>query len=319
MVAGAALLAALACGGASVPQAPSPSTPVPVPAQGAYLGAWVNPAGDPAQEESQTQTFESQIGRKLALHMHYYGWKAAFPDAAMQEDAAAGRIPVVTWACGDDNASVASGADDALLQAAARGIKDFAKPVFIRWYWEMNLAAGANGQDCMGTGGAAGYVAAWQHMHAVFAASGVTNVSWLWNPAAGGSDPAPDYPGAAAVDWIGFDGYDKSASYDFGVIFHGFYDTFSSSGKPMLVAETGECQTKVNGADAQATYLQSARLELEGQSNPGKYSFPAVKGFMIFDAQGPYQGCPGAVNWPLSAGGISGFSALGADPFFNPH
>ena len=60
----------------------------------------------PASVSSYTTTLESQIGRKLALHMHYYGWGTAsatpgqsipsFPDQAELDDATAGRTPVIT-------------------------------------------------------------------------------------------------------------------------------------------------------------------------------------------------------------------------------
>jgi hypothetical protein len=169
---------------AIIVNAPSVSAPgVRVPTVGAYLGAWANPFGTagltPADVESNTQAVESQIGRRLSLHMHYFGWGTggtpSFPDATMQSDLRAGRTPVVTWACGDLNASE-------LIINTANAVKQFGAPMFIRWYWEMNLAAGANNQDCLGSGGPAGYTAAWQHIHDVFRAQGVTNVSWLWNP-----------------------------------------------------------------------------------------------------------------------------------------
>ena len=285
-----------------------PAVPVPVPASGAYFGAWANPTGS-GSVEGNAEALESQIGRTLRLHMHYYGWgngtTPTFPDGAMQADVTAGRIPVVTWGCSDLNAVVIAGTDDSLLINTANAVKQFGSSIFIRWYWEMNL--GSN-QTCMGSGGAAGYIAAWQHIYNVFKAQGVTNVSWLWNPGGTSRDPdaTPYYPGDGFVDWIGFDGYDKVAANDFGLIYGGFYQTFSAHAKPMLIGETGEC------APVQAAYLALAQAEIEGKSNPGGYAFPLVKGFMYFDAQGSFVNC----TWNFGSAGTTAFAAMGADSYF---
>jgi len=229
----------------------------------------------------------------------------------MQSDITEGRTPLVTWACGDTNAIVTSGADDQLIINTAIAVKQFGAPMFIRWYWEMNLAAGTNGQSCMGTGGAAGYIAAWKHIYNIFVAQGVTNVSWLWNPAYGSAsdaDPAPYYPGAQYVDWLGFDGYDKVNANDFGAIYNHFHTEFGPYGKPVLIAETGEC------AAEQAAYIAGAQAEIEGQSNPGNYSFPEIKGFVYFSAPGQTSPCP----WTLTGSGITAFASMGTDPYWQP-
>ena len=50
------------------------------------------------------------MGRTLAVHMHYYGWSSAKTtnyigspnfNAEMADDIAHGRIPVISWVCGD--------------------------------------------------------------------------------------------------------------------------------------------------------------------------------------------------------------------------
>jgi len=305
------------------PTGPS-SMAISPPSSGAYFGAWVNPDGTKgatAQEvEGYTETLETQISRKLSLHMHYYPWSVgnqpSFPGEAMTYDITNGRIPVVTWACGDSDANVVSGADDALITQTATAIKNFGSPIFLRWYWEMNLAPGANNQNCLGTEGAAGYVAAWQHIHHIFAdVVHVTNVTWLWNPSGGSSapDPSPYYPGSQYVDWIGFDGYDTKQAHDFGIIFDPFYKKFEAEGKPFLIAETGECPSW------QSDYLSLAQSEIEGSTNPGGYAFPLVKGFMYFDAPGHYGAAHPDCAWSLEANspGLAAFGLMGASPYFN--
>ncbi|GLQ91427.1 glycoside hydrolase family 26 protein [Dyella acidisoli] len=292
---------------------------IPPPANGAYFGAWVNPNGDVSQVPQATKALEVAIGRTLALHMHYYPWRSStsattpsFPDAAMQDDVANGRTPVITWHCGNTDDNVTAGLDDTLIKNTADAIKAFGHPVFIRWYWEMNLPQ-ANHQNCLGTSGAAGYINAWRHIHEIFVDEQVTNVTWLWNPNRGDNtseDPMPYYPGDDVVDWIGVDGYDKQNTNDFGPIFSPFYSEFASKGKPILIGETGECPAE------QTTYLGLAQAEIEGKPNPNGYHFPLVKGFMYFDAAGNYTTC----QWILgtgTGGGVDAFGAMGADSYFN--
>jgi len=301
---------------------------VPVPSGCAYFGGWANPTAGPTDASSvnsYTTTLESQIGQKLRLHMHYYGWGTtgatvgqavpSFPDQAEVDDASAGRTPVITWGCGSTNPTVGTASatvdvpDYNLIVATAQAVKAFGKPMFIRWNWEFNLTSG---NKCMGSGTTAqqeaGFIAAWQNIYNIFKAQGVTNVSWLWNPggAAADPDPAPYYPGNAYVDWLGFDGYDKITANDFGVVFNPFYTEFVSYGKPILIAETGECTNR------QQNYLNTAVAEIAGRSNSIGYSFPMVKGFMYFDSPGQYTPC----TWNFDAEGIAGFSAMGGDSYF---
>jgi hypothetical protein len=299
-----------------------------MPAPGtAYWGAWINGAGTSNTEEQQTEALETLAGRKLALHMHYFAWTADFADSPdLQADLANHRTPVVTWSCGPDNTVVAAGGEDATtLAAAVASVKNYKAPIFIRWNWEMNLPG-----KCMGTGGAAGYIAAWQHIYNYFKNAGVTNVAWLWNPAkngsANGTDAAPYWPGAAYVDWIGFDGYDKSNSVGtdptnaFSDVFKPFYDfytgpTYYKNGVPMpiLIAETGECQASSTSATIQKTYVADALRDFQA----GK--FPDLGGWMYFDAKGGFTGCPNvpANGWVFDAfGGQSEFITLGQAPAF---
>ena len=57
---------------------------------------------------------------------------------------------------------------------------------------------------------AAAYVAAWDHIRAIFTAVGATNVSWVWCPTGIGFEDGrakPYYPGDNEVDWVCADVY----------------------------------------------------------------------------------------------------------------
>ena len=61
----------------------------------------------------------------------------------------------------------------------------------------------------------ADYVAAYRHIHAVFAQYGVTKAVWAWVPTGWKGNYnklAPYYPGNDVVDWIGWDPYNGSVN-----------------------------------------------------------------------------------------------------------
>lgn len=282
--------------------------PLAPPSGAIYLGAFVNASGvHGGQTQTMVSTLESQIGRKLALDLHYYGWNATFPGSSEADDAANGRIPVISWNCGASDASVASGAQDANIVAHANALKSYGKPVFLRYLWEMNLPDTADGRtQCYdpGTDGPNGsfspsqFVAAWNHIKKVFAANGVTNVVWLWNPSSGGADPTPYYPGAQNVDWVGFDD-DDANNASFGATFSAAYARFAPLGKPILIGETGAT------AQNQAAFLQAAPSTLRGQ-------LPGVKGIIYFDAVGASD-----EDWRLTPDGIGALTTAGRDPYLS--
>jgi beta-mannanase len=98
------------------------------------------------------------------------------------------------------------------------------------------------------------YVAAWRHVHDIFAAVGATNVSWVWSPNTtyAGSIPLSRlYPGGAYVDWVGIDTYNWGSnparggwqSFAQGVT--PTYDTVAALApeKPMMLPEVGSTES----------------------------------------------------------------------------
>ena len=88
------------------------------------------------------------------------------------------------------------------------------------------------------------FVAAWRHIHDLFAAAGATNVIWVWNPNIVNPMPdvelAPYWPGDAYVDWVGITGYFPTTGPD---TFAGVYgptmaEVRKFTSKPFIIAET---------------------------------------------------------------------------------
>jgi len=273
--------------------------PPAVPNTGAYLGAWLHPqAGDNgpsfAQEQAALPSVVAATGRPLGLLHIYAPWARPAPVASLRAVASAGSTPLLDWGCGPDVATLAGGADDQLITSYATSLRSYGAPVLLRWCWEMNLAA-LHPQ----MGGPTGFVSAWNHIRALFRTAGATNVAFVWCPALTGVDPAPYFPGDAAVDWIGVDGYDRDGGQTFASLFTSFYRTWLPSGKPMMVAETGA------SGSAQVPFLDSI-----GTDAP---AMPAFKAVVYFDAPGPL------ADWQFTPEGLQAFARLAAQPYFQPH
>ena len=122
-----------------------------IPTSGAYLGAWINPVNPPKtgkllpgeQEIQQVATFNALIGKQVAVLHVYTPFKTPLPVTALTAIDKNGSIPLIDWTCGDLS-QINSGADDMLITNYAQSIKQYAKPVFLRCYWEMNIATTFN-------------------------------------------------------------------------------------------------------------------------------------------------------------------------------
>jgi len=140
------------------------------------------------------------------------------------------------------------------------------------------------------------YVAAWRHVHDIFAAAGATNATWVWCPfVEGGDSPvrlSSLYPGDAYVDWTGLDGYNwgtnpagPSGWSSFDQLFAGSYDAITASvapSKPMMIAEVGSSE---NGGD-KAAWIRDALAQI-----PANY--PQVRAMLWFDK------FEDGMDWPI--------------------
>ena len=196
-------------------------------------------------------------------HLQWYTGFGEAPDIAkLQAVVDAGAVPVVTWepwvwTDGVEQArfSLATftrGDHDAYLTQWADALAAWDRPVMIRFAHEMNgswypWAAGVNGNS------AEQYVAAWRHVHDLFAARGADEVQWVWAPNVvypGSTALTSLYPGDAYVDVVGVDGYNwgtsrswetwKSPEQVFGATLAELRAV--APGKPLLISETASTE-----------------------------------------------------------------------------
>jgi hypothetical protein len=272
-------------------------SPPPIPTKGAYLGSYVWPDSDTVAagskvthigELADTDKFDAVVQKPIAIDNSFVQWNApvqphtySYPYIPIIgdlqfNDAQQGSIPMISWECDTDgNQQIIDGTEDRYIRFEAQQVKNYAHPVFIRLWWEMNLT-GLRNEQCLGGLGAAGYIQAWQHVVNIFRSMGATNAAFAWVVA--GRDPGADadqfYPGGTYVDWVGEDGYARntgagSTPTPFADIFDAFYSEWKNR-KPIVIAETGIEPDRTNTPKAdqqqeQATWLAGMFSSLQNQ------------------------------------------------------
>lgn len=193
------------------------------PVSTAALGFGVATAGGPLAS-AELDEVSRVAGESPSTILFYKDFLQAPPIAEMNAARARGAVPLVTWepwawGGGLDQPAyaldrIAAGDFDAYITQWGQALASWGQPVKLRFAHEMNgnwypWAEGVNGNT------AGDYVAAWRHVHDVVAATGASNVSWVWSPNVpylGSTDLAGLFPGAQYVDVVALDGYNWGTS-----------------------------------------------------------------------------------------------------------
>jgi hypothetical protein len=275
-----------------------PAASAPATSSTTVLGAWVG--GD---SQAATEQLEASIGRKLAIGHTFVGWGQGLGNLPAW-NVASGRTPMLSFGHGVSSRAVAAGRYDAWLASLARGVVALGQPVLLRYGW---------GMDSTSRSGNERYVAAWRHVHDLFAAQGVRG-AWVWAPNAdafGGARGGVDryWPGDRYVDWIGADGFNSGTCTggttwnSFEALFRSFYAWGSARGKPLMVSETGTVEDPADPGHKSAWFTDAASALAR--------SMPNIRAIVYYD-----QG--GRCDWrpETSAQSMDGFVRFARDPVF---
>ena len=272
---------------------------------GLYWGAWLGTqltGSQPPWDMSAVSKFERTMGRGLSIVQFASPFADCsqpgpcspfpFPAAQMHSIRDYGAIPFLSWSSASLSSApdqpefqlgdVIRGAYDPYIRQFADEAAAWGHPFFLRFDWEMNgswfpWAEGANGNK------PGEYVAAWRHVHDIFASAGATNATWTWCPYAGSKQAAAGlrryYPGGAYVDWTCMDGYNwghaqrNTPWMSFDEIFGASYWSIQgfAHGKPMMLGELAS-----NGPAPRKT----AWIRDMFQALP---RYPLIRGLVWFD------------------------------------
>jgi hypothetical protein len=264
--------------------------------------------GVPAQDS--LVRIENKIGRHLGLDHIYYNFDNKWPNTRSSWDKANGRIPFINWASSSNGSdiqwsAIASGQYDSYIDARAVAAKNYGSPLFIAFNHESDNDGGRSGTS-------ANYVAAYNHIAARFDLAGATNVKFVLILMAQSYNnfTADQWYSSDAVDYVAADGYNYGGPLaihgqnwrSFHDIFNNFYNFSLQVGKPAIVSEFATTEDP-NIPTRKADWIAAAGDQMK--------LWPNIVGAMWFSSN---------VRFPWwvdsTANSISGFAAMGADPYF---
>lgn len=212
----------------------SSSVSVPPVLNGLSWGAYV---GDNLTDSA---TFESTVGKKIHIQAIFVGGTDDFPSEYGATVRDQGKVLAIFWEpTGVSLDSVNAGTLDGAITQFAAGAKNYGGPIIFLPFHEMN-GNWDSWDGTVGTNTPAKLIAAWKHVHDLFA--GATNVKFGW---AVNSDSVPDtaansigayYPGDAYVDYVGVDGFNFGDPWQsFDSVFATALQQLNTYGKPVYI------------------------------------------------------------------------------------
>ena len=275
------------------------------PSSGAWIGAWVKP--DVPTQDGRIKAvadFEQLIGRPLDLVNTYHSTDE-FPSAADVAFVQQGRTLMISWS-GDDTRVIESGRDDAVIRQRAEEVKKLGVPILLRWRFEMNRP---NVQASIWS--PADFVAAWDHVRAIFTEVGATNAGWVWCPLAtdfDATDAAAYYPGDAQVEWLCADVYPGPDYDSFSDVADQFMAWASKHDRPIIIGEFG-------AEDGDATAAQRSAW-IAGVDAYAK-THPQIKALAYFEARKSENGTDRDFTLTGTTGPLAAFRTMVLDPYYH--
>ncbi len=239
------------------------------PISSAPLRFGVSTPGGPLAT-SELDAVATLVNENPSIVMSYKDFSQAAPIADLNAVDARGATSLITWepwlwsGNGANQPAYAldritAGDFDTYIAQWGTALASWDKPVMLRFAHEMNgnwypWAESANGNQ------AGDYAAAWRHVHDVVAATGATNVQWVWSPNVPywGSTPLSGlFPGAGYVDIVGLDGYNWGTAASWSswtspsALFGDGLTALRSlaPGKPIMISETASAEAGGSKAD----------------------------------------------------------------------
>jgi mannan endo-1,4-beta-mannosidase len=164
--------------------------------------------------QDHLSAFEHDTGFEPGIVENYQAFGQPFPSTWARTLLAQGILPLILLNPRRVTpGAIAAGRYDSYLSQYAAAVRALGASVGLSFGNEMNVSWNPWGYHHVPPGL---FVAAWQHIHQVFAAVGARKVIWVWEVAhirdtPGDRKVAPDlhpwWPGGAYVDWVGLDIY----------------------------------------------------------------------------------------------------------------
>jgi Glycosyl hydrolase family 26 len=194
---------------------------------------------------------EHDLGTKPGIVEYYMAFGHAFPLAQTEYLDRLKILPLIQINPKISNLhEIAIGKYDGYLKTFAAEVRKVNAPVALSfahemngWWYPWSVRAGTAQQVKYRP---QFFVASWRHIHDVFQAEHVTNVTWVWTVSRDGTRPGwPDlqawWPGSKYVNWVGMNGYfrtHKTDTFDY-LYKHQIETVRRFTDVPILITETG--------------------------------------------------------------------------------
>jgi hypothetical protein len=279
---------------APVVVAPSPVAPTPTPpttqtttpTTGSKFPSWMKWGVFVGWQDTAMSNFEALVGKQPQMEAVFTHWgNDQFPSYVAPRVRDKGRTLVIFWEAVDYNRdyfnqpeysfdSVISGKMDAYFTKFAADAKSYGGEIILVPYSEFNSDWFPWGIT-IGNNSPAKFIAAWKHIHNIFA--NTPNVKFAWVP---NNDSIPDtaannfdlaYPGSAYVDIVGIDGFNDTPWESFETMVGGELTKLKKYSKPIYIMSMG-----VKEDARKAAWITDAfTVQL--------YKYPEVKGWIWFN------------------------------------
>ncbi|MGK2869301.1 MAG: glycoside hydrolase family 26 protein [Mycobacterium sp.] len=243
------------------------------------------PGGPCATEQIDAVT--TLLDRVPQYLLWYQDFASTPPGKELDAAGRLGAYPVITWEpwTGADRGPdtmrrLASGALDEYVHEWITTLRDWQRPVYLRFAHEFNgdwypwSPAGGTPPDA--------YLSTWRRVHDICTDTAATNVQWMWCADAGGPHQKhllDWYPGDEFVDCFGVDGYNWGTSQP-GTSWREAADILDNAlaqtvgladGRPVLISEAGCAESGGSKPNWIISFVDYVRRH------------PAVAGFIWFD------------------------------------
>jgi cellulose synthase (UDP-forming) len=284
---------------------------------------------------------QSRLGAKIRIFSLYQAWGpnslTNFPDALVKQVWRHGAIPMITWEPWSSPFpefksdrdlhhdrrvfhAIIQGRFDWYVAAYARHLRDYHRPIFLRFGHEpdnpgypWSYKGGNTPQE---------YIAGWRHVVELFRREGASNVKFVWNPWHP-EEVQRYFPGAPYVDWIGLTllnyglAYHNGSWCSFEDLYEPFRRRFVKMGikTPTMLAEFGT--TTYGGS--RAKWLGAAMDQIAT-------SHPEIRSVVFFnsgcDPRWPTRwrppGNPGCIDWSFlnDSAAVATLHSILSRPYF---
>lgn len=304
------------------------------PDKGAWVGVFTPPA---PYKMSAVERYTKLAGARPAIVMWYQPWAGDGADEFLGSECVtmmrAGVVPLITWEPWDPGADpnylkhpekqpkyslakIAGGKYDSYIRDWARKCATLGGPVMLRPMHEMNGTWYPWGGTVNGNS-AEEYVAAWRHIHDIFADEGADNVTWVWSvnnnniPDVEGNQWGDYYPGDEYVDWVASSGFNwgttrpKHKWKTFDAVFGNVYPYLRTLGKPILLSEFGT----VSEGGSKPAWIRAAYRAI-------REDYPEIAAVVYYD--NGEQGLKGRQDWGIASvkGSAMAYAEAVSDPYY---